>query len=635
MHTRVRCTGDLKAAAAMNHASKRARSESSLTKPDEASAVMEFVLPLVATFFTQSEARALLAPLSKGARRAVARAQIVTMETHTRGFLEDVLSMITPKSIPTDEKTNNTEINTNDDEDILGLESDEDNSRGFDISSILHRMPAGHIWRPFSNAGQVLRMGISEQYDRVVILLAMSQNECAAAGLDVEKLDSLKRRDIVALPGLQSQSHGDIEELEWELNSVHVVKRCQDGSLLVALLSPADLGNVGSWKIKARGHFALGKLWAKHQTKNIIEGVTYGDDLMPQDLLADVNQEIDNLRTGNRPIRIDRYGANVSVYIAPHLPPFVRGVTPFVPSKDLASVPELLDEDGNPIEDRNGMPIVMPTYQWLPAYFDIDEHKNVSIRTDITGLRPASNYPKLYDGIARLFKIAIPRLEAVMAYSNHFRNCLGAAENRGIGGASISPVTSQLDRINLAGQSLQVMTKIVDYTLEPGEFYGTEWHVGCMFHERTVATCFFILDRDEGIDGGDVLFRRWFLETERQMLMQHFKDSDSQLRDMWKCAFCPLGKVATSDGRVFVLPTSHPLNVRPMVNTTNRTLRCRTMALFVVDPAHRIVSTQEVPDESLTMSEEECQEHARKLHNERRMYQRDLAVYQDYLSGFI
>ena len=51
----------------------------------------------------------------------------------------------------------------------------------------------------------------------------------------------------------------------------------------------------------------------------------------------------------------------------------------------------------------------------------------------------------------------------------------------------------------------QVITKIVDYELEPGQSYEGVWHVEGMSHERIVATGLYIMHRDDAIHGVCIL----------------------------------------------------------------------------------------------------------------------------------
>ena len=48
---------------------------------------------------------------------------------------------------------------------------------------------------------------------------------------------------------------------------------------------------------------------------------------------------------------------------------------------------------------------------------------------------------------------------------------------------------------SLRGQRLQVITKLVDYGLSPGEEYEGVWHVEGMSHEAIICTVLYIMDR--------------------------------------------------------------------------------------------------------------------------------------------
>ena len=55
-------------------------------------------------------------------------------------------------------------------------------------------------------------------------------------------------------------------------------------------------------------------------------------------------------------------------------------------------------------------------------------------------------------------------------------------------------------------------------SLRTGESYEGAWHVEGMSHEEIVATVDFILDRDEELVGGDIEFKRAFLQKEADVL---------------------------------------------------------------------------------------------------------------------
>jgi hypothetical protein len=64
----------------------------------------------------------------------------------------------------------------------------------------------------------------------------------------------------------------------------------------------------------------------------------------------------------------------------------------------------------------------------------------------------------------------------------------------------------------------QVITKIVNYELKPGQIYEGVWHVEGMSHEEIVLTALYILERDESISGGDLTFKRAFFRDEAEVI---------------------------------------------------------------------------------------------------------------------
>jgi len=63
---------------------------------------------------------------------------------------------------------------------------------------------------------------------------------------------------------------------------------------------------------------------------------------------------------------------------------------------------------------------------------------------------------------------------------------------------------------SLRGQRLQVITKSVDYELEPGQSYKGSWHVKGMSHKEIVDIALYIVHRDTKIVGGDIAFKQAF-----------------------------------------------------------------------------------------------------------------------------
>lgn len=580
---------------------------------------IDIIMPSVASFFTQAEVRSLLVPVSKSVQRAAARAPVITVNTGSQRFLYEITKS---------ELTSRVRHRTNDRTSLDVDEDDDSDEEGFNIARILAPFPNNVTWSPFENAGPVLKMGVYDQYSRLVVLVALTEEQILRAGLGLEEVQTAKRRENVNLSRLSPRADGEkFEELTWDLDKVTVIAPFENGVLKVAVMSPADLNGVGSWTFKSRGLFELGDVWAKHQLQNVSEGVSWTDCTATQELFAEINEAVENYGREHSPLVPPGANKVVHIYVTPTLLPFIRGVSKFVPSADLADPPVFGGRTSQLDDDDMSIPLEMPKYQWLPAYFDLDANKNATIRTDISGLRPASAFPELYDCFARLFSLAVPRIEGVLAYNRWFRRRLQARKE-----TNIMP---ELERIDLSGTSLQVMIVLADYVLQPGESFNSKWFLRGMFHEHIEVTCLYILSRDEEIEGADILFRRWFFQEERDYLREQFSDCDPAFRQTWTTAFKPLGSIATPAHRSIVVPATHLINLHEMKNTSNKTARCRTLVFFVVDPEKRIVSTQEVPDQKDLFTSDEVLHHATEMMRERHRSQQDLAVYLDYISGII
>jgi len=103
-----------------------------------------------------------------------------------------------------------------------------------------------------------------------------------------------------------------------------------------------------------------------------------------------------------------------------------------------------------------------------------------------------------------------------------------------------------------------VITKIVDYELDPGQSYDGVWHVEGMSHEEIVATAIYFIHRDEVIVGGDILFKRAFHEDEAGFIRSSVAQSrPSAVDNVIEAGLMPLGKFETLPRRLLVFPNGH------------------------------------------------------------------------------
>jgi len=88
------------------------------------------------------------------------------------------------------------------------------------------------------------------------------------------------------------------------------------------------------------------------------------------------------------------------------------------------------------------------------------------------------------------------------------------------------PEPSEIPYCSLRGQKLQVITKIVDYQLRPGQTHSGVWHVERVSHEEIVLTALYTLDRDESLEGAALHSKRAFLRDEALVLHEELSYGD-------------------------------------------------------------------------------------------------------------
>lgn len=187
---------------------------------------------------------------------------------------------------------------------------------------------------------------------------------------------------------------------------------------------------------------------------------------------------------------------------------------------------------------------------------------------------------------------------------------------------------------------LQVITKIVDYELEPGQSYEGVWHVEGMSHEEIVATCIYFIHRDDDIKGGDILFKRAFHKEEAMHIFSNVAQCRPPAQEnAIQEGLLPLGKVETLSRRLLVFPNSHVHKVTKMenqskieeeTNTTNSVQKRRIIVFFLINPEKRIVSTREIlPQQEEVggnMSRKDAIKHRLELMKERKFTKQDWNV---------
>mmetsp|Transcript_14607 Transcript_14607/g.55208 ORF Transcript_14607/g.55208 Transcript_14607/m.55208 type:complete len:415 (-) Transcript_14607:3090-4334(-) len=383
------------------------------------------------------------------------------------------------------------------------------------------------------------------------------------------------------------------------------------------------------------------ELYYSFVENEVKEGTVYVDDALSDVQRSLLTGAIERLRTAQDEPDYHPHSDNkVRDLVHPALYAYVVGESPFFGSQDLpepSMSPRALEGEHVLVSapaygrrrilprkeyDMWGREYEESKYQWLPTYFSVASDCKVRIEDYINGIARAA-HPELYLQLEALFERFVPLLEHAWSYGSmiRFQEHFGSI---GWERPNVDPESPYL--MPLRGSRLQVITKIVDYELQPGQEYEGAWHVEGIPNESIVATALYIASRDEGIQGGNLCFKRSFDagdgDTIYNINQEHFGFVDAFARH----AMFPAGQLETPNNRMLVFPNSHVHKEMKMINAGDQPARCRIVVFFLVNPLVRVVSTKEVPDQRNTMSLERAKEHRLELMRERALRKQDWSV---------
>ena len=317
----------------------------------------------------------------------------------------------------------------------------------------------------------------------------------------------------------------------------------------------------------------------------------------------------------------------------------LQGLQPEIPTSrtDTTDAPSLVassaadhtensaELDPKPVDrDMWGREFETSKYQWLPTYFSVDGDCQTTIEDYINGI-PRNGNEDFYDALARLFKRALPFLEQAWTYCKHAK--FASQTEDWNWGDETAEIDDMVAFESLRGRRLQVITKIVDYTLEPGQTYEGVWHVEGMSHECIVATSVYVIDRDPALQGGDLRFKRAFTTTETSRLAWNIaQERVGAVSSFLDAGLLPLGSIDTPHGRLVTFPNSHVHKVSALTNTGSTPARRRIVVFFLVNPEIRIPSTKEVPDQRDHITLEQAKAHRLELMRGRKFHKQDFNV---------
>ena len=223
-------------------------------------------------------------------------------------------------------------------------------------------------------------------------------------------------------------------------------------------------------------------------------------------------------------------------------------------------------------------------YQWLPSEFKIDSAGKCEITSYINNLPPSQN--SMYESIGKLFEQILPEFEKAYSYVNSVKIF---DNNENIYGSD----KIQLAKMNLANRKLQVITKIVQVTLGPGESLPGSWHVEGMSHENIIATASCTLEQPDGFNV-ELFFKRSYYEEEAGYLMMNTSQHPpGVIYDLYHDNLVPVGKADIKSGSLVVFPNNFVHKV-DMHNSTDTPLTRTILVFWLINPDETIKSTKDI-----------------------------------------
>jgi len=227
-------------------------------------------------------------------------------------------------------------------------------------------------------------------------------------------------------------------------------------------------------------------------------------------------------------------------------------------------------------------------YQWLPSEFRIDPAGKCEITSYINNL-PISEKP-MYESIAKLFEQVLPEFERAYSYAKTIKiyedeedlNC---------------PEKVQLEKHKLVDKKLQVITKIVQVTLGPGESLPGSWHVEGMSHENILATASCTLEQPDGFET-KLSFKRTYYEEEAGFLMMGTAQYPPEpVYDLYHANLVPVGKADIKSGSLVVFPNNfvHKVDMR---NATDVPVTRTILVFWLINPEDSIKSTKDIAQQT-------------------------------------
>ncbi len=361
-------------------------------------------------------------------------------------------------------------------------------------------------------------------------------------------------------------------------------------------------------------------VWDKHLRRDDPDGVAYADDIVDPALAKRLRADVRRLLEEPADYHPGS-GTKVRDLVHPSLFPYIE-------DRSVLSTPVDSPAHEPDTHDRFGRPFERSRYQWLPTPFAVAEDGTVRALSYINNL-DGERHPDTVQDLSVLLATALPLIESVVGYveaTSFWRE--GELDDESELPELDEPVRTKAPPVSLRGRELLVIPKIVEYRLGAGETHEGVWHVEGMSHEHIVATCLYVLDRDEALIGGRLQFKRpYTVEEAGRLFWSADQGRPPPVGVLVDEGTIPLGGVETPAGRLLVFPNSHIHKLNTLSLAPGATEgRRRIIVFWIVDPNVTIPSTREVAPQQGVIPREEALAARLELMDERRRHKQTLNV---------
>jgi hypothetical protein len=240
-------------------------------------------------------------------------------------------------------------------------------------------------------------------------------------------------------------------------------------------------------------------------------------------------------------------------------------------------------------------PVQTSHFQWLPADVVVEWTEKATFVSEINNL-DSTRFLGIYECFTEIIEKMLPGYSIVWDYASRlpFR-CLDLND------------VSTIMHVNFKNTVLQMIIKITEYQLAPGEEYlDPRWHSEGLYPEQIIMTGLCCLQRDRELEGGDFEFQRIIDEREGRYFLDQLIALQSptgeeggmtkwvlKIFDQWTK---PLGKTSKlQTGELILFPNCHSYRQEKLWNPLPKTsesslLTQRFVHFYLVHPHRPVVS---------------------------------------------